>query len=44
MAAGRHSIVWNGTNEGDNPVASGIYVYSLEAKDFRAHKKLVLAK
>ena len=43
-AAGWHKVVWDGTNQQENQVASGIYVYSLESKDFRAHRKLVLAR
>jgi len=44
MAAGWHTVIWNGTNEQGNQAASGIYVYSLEAKGFKVTKKLVLAK
>ncbi len=44
VAAGRHKVVWDGTDANGAKVASGIYVYRLEAKDFVANMKLVLAK
>ena len=43
-AAGRHKVVWDGKDVDDVRVASGVYVYRLEAKDFVATKKLTLMK
>jgi predicted extracellular nuclease len=31
-ASGKHSVVWNGKDERGAPVASGVYLYHLEAK------------
>ena len=44
IQAGRHKVVWDGTNETGLHVASGWYVYRLQANGFVAHKKLLLAK
>ena len=37
--AGYHSVVWDG-----NSVASGVYLYRLEAGDFINTKKMILLK
>jgi hypothetical protein len=42
--AGRYQIVWDGRDAAGRPVASGVYVYRLQAGDFVATKKLVLVK
>ena len=42
--AGRHSIAWDGHNESGSSVASGVYFYRLESKDFSGTKKMVLLK
>ncbi len=44
VAAGRYKVVWNGEDDNGVRVASGIYMYSLKAKDFVANKRLVLVK
>ena len=44
IAAGQHSVVWNGNDFRGAKVASGVYVYRLEAKDLVMTKKLVLMK
>ena len=44
VAAGHHKVVWDGTDSKGIKVATGVYVYRLEAKDFVATKKLVLTK
>lgn len=44
IAAGQHSVVWNGADFRGVKVASGLYVYRLKAKGFVATKKLVLTK
>lgn len=42
IGAGYHGMIWEGTNLQGAVVASGIYIYSLEAKDFKISKKLTL--
>jgi hypothetical protein len=42
MPAGRHEIVWDGTNTQGTRVGSGIYFYTLRARDFSARRKLVM--
>ncbi|MCG8608862.1 tandem-95 repeat protein, partial [bacterium] len=44
VKAGRHRITWDGRNDQERKVASGIYVYRLETKNFTAQRKLILAK
>jgi len=44
MNAGFHSIQWNGTNDHGNPLASGMYIYRINAGGFHAVKKLVFMK
>ncbi len=43
MSAGRHSVEWDGTGNGIR-VASGVYLYRVEAGDFAETKKMVLTK
>lgn len=42
--AGYYSIVWNGKNDSRKPMASGIYLYRLQADDFVDVKKLMLLR
>ncbi|MGH7449725.1 MAG: Ig-like domain-containing protein, partial [bacterium] len=42
--AGYHIIVWNGRDQQGKSVPSGIYHYRIQAGDFVATKKMVLAK
>jgi len=44
LPAGPHAIVWNGTDGNQRAVASGVYLYLLEAPGFRDHRKLVLVR
>ena len=42
--AGRYRVQWDGTNEQNQPVASGIYIYRLVAGDRIAIRKMILMK
>ena len=43
-SAGIYSIDWNGQNERGLQVSAGVYLYSIEAGDFRQTKKMILLK
>ncbi|MBN1350249.1 T9SS type A sorting domain-containing protein [candidate division KSB1 bacterium] len=42
--AGNHSVIWNGWDKEGHPVASGIYLFRLQADGFSAMKKMILLK
>ena len=42
--AGRHMVQWSATNDFGQSVASGMYLYRIQAGSFVSHKKLVLMK
>ena len=42
--AGYHQVMWDGKDQFGEPMASGIYIYSITAKNFHAFKKMVLMK
>ncbi len=44
VAAGQHSMVWNGSDFHGAKVASGIYLYQLKGDGFVATRKLILTK
>ena len=43
-SAGTYSIDWNGQNERGLQVSAGVYLYSIEAGEFRQTKKMILLK
>ncbi len=43
-SVGYHRTEWNGTNLAGDPVSSGVYIYTVEADNFRSVKKMVLMK
>jgi hypothetical protein len=42
--AGYKSVQWNATNNTGQPVSAGIYLYTIQAGEFRQTKKMVLLK
>ena len=42
--AGFKSVRWNATNDKGAPVSAGLYLYTIEAGEFRQTKKMVLLK
>ena len=44
QAAGYRSIRWNATNDFGEPVSAGMYIYMIQAGEFRQTKKMVLLK
>ncbi|PWB75889.1 hypothetical protein C3F09_01895 [candidate division GN15 bacterium] len=44
MAAGNHTVTWNGRNSDGEQVSSGIYFYRISAGDFNATKKMMMLK
>lgn len=42
--SGYKSVQWNATNNFDQPVSAGMYMYSIQAGDFMSTKKMVLLK
>tara|TARA_B100001750_G_scaffold20562_1_gene13917 strand:+ start:319 stop:513 length:195 start_codon:yes stop_codon:yes gene_type:complete len=42
--AGYRSVIWDATNNQGQPVSSGVYLYSIEAGEFRKTKKMILLK
>ena len=41
MPAGRHQVIWRGTDNKGRPLPSGTYFYSISAGEFRDVKKMV---
>ena len=44
QTAGYHSIHWDAKNDTGEGVAAGMYIYTIQAGEFRATKKMVLLK
>jgi hypothetical protein len=43
-SAGRHQVIWDGSNDGGQPMASGVYLVRLITKDHAFSKKIVLVR
>ena len=44
QTAGSKNVNWNATNNQGQPISAGVYLYSIEAGDFRQTKKMILLK
>ena len=44
QSAGYKSVQWNATNDTGEPISAGLYLYRIEAGEFRQTKKMVLLK
>jgi hypothetical protein len=44
LDAGSYSVIWDGTNNGDASVSSGIYLYRMETTGFSKTRKMVLLR
>ena len=44
QTAGFKSVQWNATNYRNEPVSAGLYLYTIQAGEFRQTKKMVLLK
>ena len=44
QSAGYKTIVWDATNDQGSMVSAGMYIYTIEAGDFRKTKKMILLK
>ena len=44
FAPGSRFVEWDGTNNGGKEVSGGVYLYTIESRDFRCTKKLVILK
>ncbi len=44
LTPGNYKVVWDGTDDFGNPVASGVYLYQLKAGDFVGTKKMILMR
>lgn len=41
---GRHNIVWNGKDENERQVSTGMYLYVLQGEDFKLQQKAILKR
>jgi len=44
MKQGQHNIVWNGLNDKNKPVSSGVYLYKVIAGNQESIKRMILLK
>jgi flagellar hook assembly protein FlgD len=44
QTAGYKSIQWNATNDAGQPISAGLYLYTIQAGEFRQTRKMVLLK
>jgi len=44
MPAGTHSVTWNGKDQNQKSVSSGVYFYRMQSKNYSGTKKMLLMK
>ena len=44
QSAGYKTIQWNGTDDKNEPVSAGLYLYTIQTRGFTQTKKMVLLK
>ncbi len=44
QSAGEHTIIWNATDNSNNPVSSGVYFYKMETNETSIQKKMILIR
>ncbi len=44
QASGKHSVVWNGMDESNSAVSSGVYYYRMTTKDYTKTSKMLMIK
>jgi hypothetical protein len=44
VAAGNNSIEWNGTDDNNRAVSSGVYFYKMKSSTFESAKKMIMMK
>ena len=44
QTAGHRSAQWHATNNAGQPVSAGLYLYTIQAGEFKQTKKMVLLK
>ena len=44
LESGNYLVIWNGTDDNNKPVSSGIYFYKMKAGKHQKTKKMVLMK
>ncbi|MCB5229414.1 MAG: hypothetical protein LHW44_05055 [Candidatus Cloacimonetes bacterium] len=43
-AAGTYTVVWNGTDNSNRSVSSGVYYYKMNAGKYSSTRKMILMK
>ncbi|MCF7920122.1 MAG: DUF1566 domain-containing protein [Candidatus Cloacimonetes bacterium] len=42
ITSGTHTVIWNGKDDNNDPIASGMYLYSLKSSTSRITRKMIL--